>query len=159
MKTILKHIYRHLFLYSFLLIQAAFLIWVIAGVGGNASGQGASVHAQAVSFCANGGWDPLYNSQADCVTQYGNTLNAASDVGTSIGAGLIIGLWVALDVVLLLGRVVVLLTRRSHKPRTERRPDVVGVDDFTIVGGGSPRHMRPQTSSTLPSDFSSLADD
>lgn len=148
MKTIGKHLYRHLFLYSFLLIQAAFLIWVVAGVN-----QAPSIPAHCLD--ANGNVNILAGN--DCASDVGG------QVGTAIGVGLVIGLWIALDVVTLLGRVVVLLTRRSRRDRsvTVRRPDVVGVDseDFPITGGGSPRFMKAQTLATPPSDFSSLNDD
>lgn len=90
---------RRVFWWIFLAIQVIFLIWIITGVHGNASGQGAQVHTQAVQYCSNGGWQGLYKSYADCVTHYGNTLNGASDTGTAIGVALIIGLWVATDVI------------------------------------------------------------
>lgn len=73
---------------------------VIAGVHGNASGQGAQVHAQAVSFCRNHGWQGLYSSYAECVSKYGNELNGASDAGTAISVGFVVALWVAADVIL-----------------------------------------------------------
>jgi hypothetical protein len=89
---------RRIFLWFFLAVQVIFLIWLITGVAGT-SGSGADAHAQAVSYCSRS-WQGLYNSYADCVTSYGNTLNAASDTGKGIGAGLIIALWVAVDVIL-----------------------------------------------------------
>jgi hypothetical protein len=91
---------RHVFRWFFLAVQVGFLAWIIGAVASNASGQGASVHAQALQYCAGTGWYPLFRSYADCVIHYGNGLNTASDVGTTIGVGLVIGLWVAADVIL-----------------------------------------------------------
>lgn len=107
---------RHrVFWWIFLAIQIIFLIWIIVGVHGNASGQGASVHAQAVSYCSNNGWQGLYKSYSQCVTQYGNTLNGASDVGTSIGVGLVIGLWVAVDVIVGITYLIYRLAKRPAR--------------------------------------------
>jgi hypothetical protein len=89
---------RRIFLWFFLVVQLIFLIWIITGVAGT-SGSGADSHAQAVTYCSSS-WQGLYSSYADCVTSYGNTLNAASDAGKGIGVGLIIGLWVAADFIL-----------------------------------------------------------
>jgi hypothetical protein len=89
---------RRIFLWFFLAVQVIFLIWIITGVAGT-SGSGADSHAQAVSYCSSS-WQGLYNSYADCVTSYGNTLNAASDAGKGIGVGVIIGLWLAVDFIL-----------------------------------------------------------
>lgn len=112
-KRIRRHIWAHFFTYCFLAVQAIFLIWVIGGAA-SGSGNGADAHAEAVKFCANGGWQYLYHSQAECVTQYGNTLTGAGDIGTGIGVGIIIAFWVAVDVILGIGRIVVVLGRR-HK--------------------------------------------
>jgi len=52
---------------------------------------GADAYTQAVQFCSNpSNSQSLYQSQADCVTHYGKWLNDASDVGKTIGAGLIV---------------------------------------------------------------------
>jgi hypothetical protein len=89
---------RRIFIWVFLAIQAIFLIWIIGGAA-STSNSGTQAHNQAVSYCRTN-WQGLYNSYADCVTSYGNTLNAASDTGKGIGIGLVIGLWVASDVIL-----------------------------------------------------------
>jgi hypothetical protein len=104
-------VWRNFFRYVFFAVQAIFIIWLIGGLA-STSGSGADAHTQALQYCAGNGWQVLYKSHADCVTHYGNTLNGASDVGKSIGAGLIIGLWVAVDIILGIGRIVVLLGRR-----------------------------------------------
>lgn len=109
-----NHFRRHLFLYFFLFMQAVFLAWVIAGAAGT-SGSGAEAHAQAVRDCAGNGWQGLYSSYSDCVAKLGDTYNAASDTGKGIGAGLVIALWAAFDIVTLLIRLVVLLSRRGKK--------------------------------------------
>lgn len=118
MRRIFRHVRRHLFLYFFLAVQVLFLAWIIAGLGAT-SGSGAEAHAQAVRDCAGDGWKYLYKSYTDCVTRLGNDYSTASDAGKSVGAGLIIGLWIAFDVVILLVRVVVLLSRRGNKTREE----------------------------------------
>jgi hypothetical protein len=102
---------KRVFLWVFLAVQALFVIWIITGVIGN-SGSGAAAHAQAVASCSGTQWQVLYKSAADCVTSLGNTYNAASDAGTGIGAGLVIALWVATDVILGTGRLIVVLSRR-----------------------------------------------
>lgn len=104
---------KRVFMWVFLAIQAIFLIWLITGLA-STSGSGADAHAQAVQYCADpSNWQYLFKSQADCITHYGNGLNDASDLGKGIGAGLVIGLWVATDVILGIGRLVVVLARRK----------------------------------------------
>ena len=94
---------RRVFLWVFLAIQALFLIWIITGVAGT-SHSGTDAHAQAVTWCADSThWQYIYKSQADCVTHYGNALNGASDVGKSLGVGLIVVFWVVADFFLGLG--------------------------------------------------------
>ncbi|MDR6976851.1 hypothetical protein J2X68_003544 [Streptomyces sp. 3330] len=85
---------RHrVFLWIFLAIQILFLIWVITGA---ASGSG---------------------TPEDCRGLTGDNLKLcedADDVGTTIGVGLIIGLWAAVDVILGFTYVVYrLATRRA----------------------------------------------
>jgi len=86
-KRVAGHVWRHLFLYFFLAVQALFLIWI---VGGNVSAAGeAAQYADQVS-------------------------RDAAAVGTAIGTGLIIGLWATVDVILGIGRGIwVLSTRRT----------------------------------------------
>lgn len=94
---------RRVFLWVFLAVQVIFIIWLAVGLSG-ASHSGADAHAQAVQWCSDkSNWQYLYKSQADCVTHYGNGLNAAGDLGNTIGAGLVIGLWVAVDAILGIG--------------------------------------------------------
>jgi hypothetical protein len=67
---------RHLFRWFFLVVQVLFLVWIIAGAGGNSD---------------------------NCAGKVGDALNACkagTAVGTGIGVALIIGLWVAVDVIL-----------------------------------------------------------
>ena len=80
---------RRVFLWVFLAIQVLFVIWVIAGA---ASGGG--IHAQAVAYCH--AHPDAYVSFSDCVSLSGG----GSKAGTAIGAGIIIVLWVAADVIL-----------------------------------------------------------
>ncbi|WP_432112892.1 hypothetical protein [Streptomyces sp. S1] len=67
---------RHIFLWSFLLIQTAFLLWVVLGIQ---SGAGAP---------------------ADCDTLSREVCNDAENVGTAIGVGIVIALWAATDIIL-----------------------------------------------------------
>lgn len=66
---------RHIFRWVFLAVQALFLIWIITGVNSVSSGK-----------C-----DPQM-THAACT--------AAKQVGGGIGVALIIGLWVAVDIIL-----------------------------------------------------------
>ena len=87
-----------------------FLVWVIAGAA-SGSHSGASAHDQAIQFCQGSG-RALYATYDQCVTQYGNTLNDASDAGKGIGVGLVIGLWVGVDIILGVGRLIWITARR-----------------------------------------------
>lgn len=100
---------KRVFMWFFLAVQVIFLVWLITGIAGTGH-SGADAHAQAVLYCARNSFG--YSSRAACITQYGNTLNAASDAGKGIGAGLIVALWVAVDIILGIGRIVVVLARR-----------------------------------------------
>ncbi|MGW0939124.1 hypothetical protein [Streptomyces sp. NPDC002666] len=77
---------KRVFMWTFLAIQVVFLLWVILG----ATSGGAS-------DCGN-------LSAADC--------NDASNAGTAIGVGLIIGLWAIVDVILGATYAVIRLARR-----------------------------------------------
>jgi hypothetical protein len=88
---------RRVFMWVFLVIQVIFLVWIIAGV---ATAHTGPTHAQLVQGCYNHNWYPLFKSQADCVKHYGGALNTAGEAGTAIGVGLVIALWVAVDVIL-----------------------------------------------------------
>ncbi|MFF3333721.1 hypothetical protein ACFYWX_29935 [Streptomyces sp. NPDC002888] len=84
---------RRVFLWLFLAVQIVFLIWVITGA---ASGSG---------------------TPEECRGMTGDDLKLcedAGDVGTTIGVGLIVGLWAAVDVILGFTYVVYrLATRRT----------------------------------------------
>ena len=67
---------RRVFLWVFLLVQVLFIIWIVAGVSTGAG------------------------TPTDCEGLDEEACNAASDVGTSIGVALIIGLWVVVDFLL-----------------------------------------------------------
>ena len=66
---------RRIFPWFFLLVQAAFIAWII---GGTTSA----------------------NSSADCEGLDAQTCADATAVGAGIGVALIIGLWVAVDIIL-----------------------------------------------------------
>jgi hypothetical protein len=99
---------RRIFPWFFLAIQVIFLTWLITGL---AQGTGPS-HAQIVSFCGHGAWQGVFKSYHDCVVHGGHGLTAAGDIGKGIAVGLIIGLWVAADFILLATYGVFRLIRR-----------------------------------------------
>lgn len=68
---------RHIFRWFFLAVQLLFLAWIIFGVGGAAAENCDGETGAALEAC-----------------------QAGTAVGASIGAGLIIGLWVAVDIIL-----------------------------------------------------------
>lgn len=77
---------RRVFMWFFLAIQAIFLIWIISGIAGASS-----------NTCEN-------LDKASC--------DAATAVGTGIGVALIIGLWVAVDIILGIIYMIVRASRR-----------------------------------------------
>jgi hypothetical protein len=79
----------------FLGIQAVFIIWIIAGLASHPGGPSAA--QQAAQQCANGGWQGLFKSQADCVQHYGVALNDAGNVGKGIGVAFIVIIWMVVD--------------------------------------------------------------
>jgi hypothetical protein len=83
---------RRIFMWFFLAVQVLFLVAIIAGAVGG--------HNQNVKTCAH---DTVIGAK-DC--------QAASDAGTTIGVGLLIGLWVATDVILALVWIVRVLSSR-----------------------------------------------
>jgi hypothetical protein len=94
---------RRVFLWVFLAVQLLFLVLVIIQAS-----NGGSVHSQAVAYCH--AHPDQYLSFADCVSLYGG----GDKVGTAIGVGLLIVLWVIVDVILGIGYgVYKLATRRS----------------------------------------------
>jgi hypothetical protein len=100
---------RRIFLWVFLAIQVIFLIWVIAG----STEQTGPTAAQIASLCGKGQWQGLFTSYHDCVVHGANGLTAAGDIGKTIGLGLVIGLWVAVDVILGISYAIYRLARRS----------------------------------------------
>lgn len=76
-------------MWVFLAVQALFLIWIITGVA-SASG-----------------------TPSDCGGLDAQTCNSASDAGTAIGVGLIIGLWAVVDFILGLTLLIIRLARRD----------------------------------------------
>jgi|HubBroStandDraft_1064217.scaffolds.fasta_scaffold04603_8 hypothetical protein len=95
---------RKVFLWVFLAIQAAFIIWLVTGI----ASAGGSVHAQAVAECLNGKAASMGMTQAQCVSWLGG----AGKVGTSLGAAVIVIVWVVVDFFLGLGYGIYRLARR-----------------------------------------------
>jgi len=99
-------------MWVFLGVQVIFLVWLITGL---ASSGNTSAGHDVAQQCGSGAWHSLYNSYQQCVKQTNDLSNAASGIGTTIGAGLVIGLWVAVDVILALSY---LIYRLATRPRT-----------------------------------------
>jgi hypothetical protein len=104
---------KRVFMWTFLVIQALFLIWIITGIAGN-SGHYDPSHAEVLKGCSHGAWRALFQSRHDCMVHYASGLKQAGEAGTAIGAGLIVVFWVAVDVILGIGRIVVVLARRPR---------------------------------------------
>jgi len=101
---------RRIFLWVFLAIQAIFVLWLIVGLA--SKGSGPSVASQTASVCANGGWQGLFKSHADCMKHYAVALHDAGDAGKGLGAAIIIAFWMVVDVILGIGYGVYRLARR-----------------------------------------------
>jgi hypothetical protein len=81
---------KRVFMWTFLVINLLFLVWVITGIAGNAS-----------TPADTGG----VLTQADA--------NAARDAGTAIGVGLLLAFWAFVDFILFVVWAVVRLSRRG----------------------------------------------
>jgi hypothetical protein len=81
-----KH--KRIFMWFFLAVQAIFIAWLVSGI--------ASV--------SHGACDPSLTA---------NACTATKEIGGGIGAALVIGLWVAADVILGIGRLIVVFARRK----------------------------------------------
>lgn len=102
---------RRVFLWFFLAVQVLFLVWIIAGTA--SASHGASAAAEAAKYCANGGWQGLFSSQADCDKHYAVALNDAGNIGTGIGIALVVIVWMVTDFFLGLGYGIYRLASRS----------------------------------------------
>lgn len=103
---------RRVFMWVFLAVQVLFVIWLIAGLASAGGSNSTYAATQAAKFCGNGGWNPLYSSQAQCLSQYGATLKDAGNAGTAIGAGLIVAFWCVTDFLMGVTYLIVRLSRR-----------------------------------------------
>jgi hypothetical protein len=86
------------FLWSFIAVQVLFAAWLIAHF---ASSAGTSAAHDIAQHCAHGTWHGLFGSYGECA-RYVRNLDSAGGIG-NVGAGLIVGLWLAADVILGLG--------------------------------------------------------
>ncbi|MEV5352100.1 hypothetical protein [Streptomyces sp. NPDC052693] len=86
---------RRIFLWIFLAVQILFLAWVIFGAAsaGGTPEECRGLRGDELQLCENAG-----------------------DVGTTIGVGLVIGLWVAADFILALTYVIYRLASRQPRP-------------------------------------------
>lgn len=80
---------HRVFWWIFLAIQVLFVVWIIAGANAN-------------------------SGHAHCQYLTAQTCAAATDTGTAIGVGLIIGLWVATDIIVGGTYAIYRLTRRGR---------------------------------------------
>jgi hypothetical protein len=101
---------KRIFMWTFLAIQAIFVCLVVVYL---TESTGPS-HHDLVQGCYNGAWRGLFKSQADCVKHYGAALNDAGHVGQGIGLFLVFFFWAAIDLILGIGRMVVLSSRRRR---------------------------------------------
>ena len=97
---------RRVFMWTFLAIQAAFLAWVLSVAFASTGASPADI----AQTCGNHAWYPLWKSYNDCAAHSG--VVAAHDVGKGIALFMQIGLGVAVDVILGVGRLVVVFARR-----------------------------------------------
>jgi hypothetical protein len=88
-----------------------FLIWIIWGLATVHTGPSTS---EIANLCGNGQWQGVFTSYRDCVVHGANGLQAAGDIGKGIGLAFVIGLWVAVDIILGIGRLVVVFARRRE---------------------------------------------
>lgn len=79
---------KRVFLWVFLAIQVLFIIWIIGGVSSSAG------------------------DATDCGSLDQETCNAAEDVGTSIGVGILIAFWAVVDIILGVGYGIYRLAKR-----------------------------------------------
>jgi ABC-type Fe3+ transport system permease subunit len=79
---------RRIFMWTFLVIQAVFLLWIILGVR---SGAG---------------------TPDDCGTLSKVSCNEAENTGTAIAVGLIVALWAAVDIILGISYAIYRIARR-----------------------------------------------
>jgi len=104
---------RRVFMWVFIAIQVLFIIWIITGVASHPAGPTAS--AQAAQQCANGGWQGLFKSQADCQVHYAHALNDAADTGKGLGVALIVVFWCVVDFLLGITYLIIRLARRPAR--------------------------------------------
>lgn len=79
---------RRWFMWTFLLVQGLFIVWLIAGIASVSGGPG------------------------DCGELTRQACDDAHAAGATIGVGLIIGLWVAVDFILAVTYLIIRLARR-----------------------------------------------
>jgi hypothetical protein len=99
---------RRVFMWTFLAIQAAFLAWVLSAAFASTAASPADI----AQMCGHHAWWPLWKSYQDCAAHSG--VVAAHDVGKGIAISLQIILWVVVDVILGIGRFVVVTARRRN---------------------------------------------
>jgi hypothetical protein len=99
---------HRIFMWFFLALQLVFILLIVL-YGIEQTGPTA---AQIASFCGHGQWQGVFTSYHDCVVHGANGLNAAGHVGQAIGIVMVVVAWVAADIILGIGRLIVLSSRK-----------------------------------------------
>ena len=99
---------RRVFMWTFLVIQALF-IGLIVLYGTESTGPAQATVLQA---CAHGGWQGLFKSYNDCMVHYAAGLNGAGHAGQALGIVMVVFGWVFTDIILGIGRWIVLSSRK-----------------------------------------------
>lgn len=104
---------RRVFMWVFIAIQVLFVIWIVAGLASHPAGPSSAT--QAAQQCANGGWQGLFKSQADCQVHYAHALNDAADTGKGLGVALIVVFWCVVDFLTGITWLIIRLSRRGAR--------------------------------------------
>lgn len=130
---------KRVFMWFFLAIQALFVAWMIVGF---ATANNTPSASDIASACGGNNWQALYNSYHECVTTTTSDLQAAGGIGTGIGAALVIGLWVAVDVILGITRLVVVFPAggRHEDSRRDSISEIARDSMRTLTDGTKRRH-------------------
>ena len=99
---------KRVFMWFFLSVQALF-IGLIVLYGTESTGPS---HAEVLQGCANHAWWPVFKSYNDCMVHYAAGLNGAGHAGQALGIVMVVFGWVFTDIILGIGRWIVLSSRK-----------------------------------------------
>ena len=105
-----------MFWWVFLAIQALFIAWIITAAVTAANTANSGLAHEIAQQCAHGTWHGLYSSYADCAKQVRSLHSAANGIGNTIGAALVVGIWVAVDFIVGLSYLIYRLATRDRTP-------------------------------------------